>query len=213
MTEHPLRAVLEDAARGRFPPPDGSVQVLPSPPGRSDAVVAFTAHHLVAANLDPAEVFDRLPAGDIGAPMSASFLHWLGGRLGAGPGMVDVVLCAPGLAGDAPNALIPARGSTNERVVRAERYRDDVVVYTDPDDRAVVALGRGLAGRLEVSLEVDEGARGRGLGRSAIRAARALVPRGEFVFAQVSPGNAASLRAFIAAGFGVIGGEVLFLRR
>jgi RimJ/RimL family protein N-acetyltransferase len=31
------------------------------------------------------------------------------------------------------------------------------------------------------------------------------------VFAQVAPGNAASLRAFLAAGFRPIGSEVLFL--
>ena len=34
---------------------------------------------------------------------------------------------------------------------------------------------------------------------------------GDVVFAQVAPGNAASLRAFLAAGFSPIGSEVLFL--
>ena len=33
------------------------------------------------------------------------------------------------------------------------------------------------------------------------------------VFAQVAPGNAASLRAFLRAGFDPIGSEALFLRR
>jgi RimJ/RimL family protein N-acetyltransferase len=38
------------------------------------------------------------------------------------------------------------------------------------------------------------------------------VPRGERVFLQVAPGNAASLRAALGAGFHPIGAEVLFLR-
>jgi RimJ/RimL family protein N-acetyltransferase len=60
-----------------------------------------------------------------------------------------------------------------------------------------------------VSIEVDEDARGRGLGRELALAARALAR--EPVFAQVSPGNSASLRAFLAAGYRPIGSEVLFL--
>jgi hypothetical protein len=39
-----------------------------------------------------------------------------------------------------------------------------------------------------------------------------LAPRGEPLFAQVAPGNAASLRAFLAAGYRPVGAEVLFLR-
>jgi hypothetical protein len=73
-------------------------------------------------------------------------------------------------------------------------------------------VGQGLAGRWEVSLEVDESHRGAGLGRSLATAARALVPQGEPLFAQVSPGNVSSLRAFLAAGYRPIGAEVLFLQ-
>jgi len=40
---------------------------------------------------------------------------------------------------------------------------------------------------------------------------QASIPEGDVVFAQVAPGNAASLRAFLAAGFRPIGSEVLFL--
>ena len=39
-----------------------------------------------------------------------------------------------------------------------------------------------------------------------------LVTRGERVFMQVAPGNVASLRAVLAAGFHPIGAEVLFLK-
>ncbi len=45
-----------------------------------------------------------------------------------------------------------------------------------------------------------------------IRAARGLVPPGQYLFAPVAPGNARALRAALAAGFRPLGGEVLFLR-
>jgi RimJ/RimL family protein N-acetyltransferase len=38
-----------------------------------------------------------------------------------------------------------------------------------------------------------------------------MVPAGELIWAQVAPGNAASLRAFLAAGFTAIGAETLIL--
>ncbi|WP_262505693.1 hypothetical protein [Streptomyces sp. TRM68367] len=49
----------------------------------------------------------------------------------------------------------------------------------------------------------------RGHGRSLLSDALSLVPEGEPVFAAVSPGNARSLRAFLACGFTPIGSEVL----
>lgn len=210
---HPLRMILEYAARGRFPAPDGGLRVLPSPEGRSDAVVAFTAHHVIAADVSPEEVRRRLPETDLGAPLSAGFLMWLGDRLGSPPGSVDVVLAARGLSGDDPEpALHEVAPGTHERVDRAARYREHLSVYADPDGAAVVALGSGLAGRRELALEIERRGRGRGLGRRLIRSARTLIPRNEVVFAQVAGGNAASLRAFLAAGFRPIGSEVLFLR-
>ncbi|WP_275461151.1 hypothetical protein [Streptomyces noursei] len=44
---------------------------------------------------------------------------------------------------------------------------------------------------------------------SLLAEALSLVPAGEPVFAAVSPGNARSLRAFLACGFTPIGSEVL----
>jgi L-amino acid N-acyltransferase YncA len=87
-----------------------------------------------------------------------------------------------------------------------------VTVYADPDGRGLVTLGRGLAGRWELSVEVAPRHRGAGVGRRLIAAGRRVAPAGEPLFAQVAPSNAASLRAFLAAGFRPIGAEVLFLR-
>ncbi|MYS16437.1 GNAT family N-acetyltransferase, partial [Streptomyces sp. SID4982] len=70
-----------------------------------------------------------------------------------------------------------------------------------------LVLGRGLGGRVEVAVEVGEEARHRGLGRALATAARHLA--GEPVWAQVAPGNARSVRAFLAAGYRPVGAEVL----
>jgi GNAT superfamily N-acetyltransferase len=209
----PLLRLLEDAARGVPPPADGVVEVWAGPEGPVDAVLAFTAHHVIAATVDPDLVAARLPEGDLGAPMSAEFLGWLGERLGSHPGSLDVVLAAPGLDGDPPLALRPVEDpARHPRAARAQRYRRDLRAWTDPDGAGVLVLGRGLAGRREVSFEVDPARRNRGLGRLLVAAARHLTPDGEPLFAQVSPGNAASLRVVEAAGFRPIGAEVLFHR-
>ena len=76
---------------------------------------------------------------------------------------------------------------------------------------AVVVVGHGLAGRTEVAIEVDPAARGAGLGVRTLVDSRRLAGEDEVVFAQVAPGNAASLRAFLRAGFEPIGCEVLFV--
>jgi hypothetical protein len=46
-----------------------------------------------------------------------------------------------------------------------------------------------------------------GLGRALAAAARHLVPGGSPLWAQIAPANAASVRAFLAAGFKSVGAE------
>jgi len=208
-----LAELLANAAEGRFPPADGAIELLPAPAGRSDAVVAFTAHNVVACGLPADEVRALLPGEDpYSDPLSAVFLHRLGERLGSRPGVVDAVLAVPAPERSARSdlRLEPADEREHRRVARSLRYRDDVCVYAA--DGGVLTIGRGLAGRVEVSIEVEPELRARRLGRALATAALALAPAGEPVFAQVSPGNAASLRAFLAAGYRPIGSEVLFLR-
>jgi GNAT superfamily N-acetyltransferase len=74
----------------------------------------------------------------------------------------------------------------------------------------MVLLGRGVAGRLELSVEVEPGARDHGVARALVGAALALAAPDEPVFAQVAAANAASLRALQPVGFQAIGAEVLF---
>jgi GNAT superfamily N-acetyltransferase len=177
-------------------------------------VVAFTAHSHLVAEIDPELARSRLPPDDPGAATKPAFLAWLAGQLGARAGQLDAVLTAPRLDGPPPLRL-EQRSSLerHHRVARASRYRRDLRVFASPGDGGVLVLGRGLAGRWEAALEVTPGRRGQGLGRSLALAARHLVPRDEPVFVQVSPGNAASLRAILAAGYRPLGSEVLFSRR
>jgi L-amino acid N-acyltransferase YncA len=92
-------------------------------------------------------------------------------------------------------------------VQHASQLRRDVRVYGD--ERGVVTLAAGLAGRREISIEAAPRGQGRGWGRSLLHDALGLVPRGEPVFAAVSAGNARSLRAFLAVGFIPLGSEII----
>jgi GNAT superfamily N-acetyltransferase len=213
-SEHPLSALLQAAARSRFPTPDGTVEILPPLDGKVDAVVAFTAHSAVAVGLPAEDIRAQLDPADFGATMSATFLAWVSDRLRTPPGVLDNVLVAPArAAGDGDIALVQRDDlADHPRVSRATRYRSDLHVFTDESGAGVLLVGRGLAGRWEMAFEVDGDARGRGLGRALAAAAPTLVPEREYVFAQASPGNAASMRAVLAAGYTPIGSECLFAR-
>ena len=96
-------------------------------------------------------------------------------------------------------------------MARSGSYRTDVRTWTNVDDSLLLIIGRGLARRWEAAFEIDEPARGRGLGRWLIAAALDLVPRDAPVFLQIAPGNVPSLRAALATGrFVPIGAEILF---
>ena len=210
---HRLCQLFSRAALGELPPPDSVVDVVGPPPGPVDAVVAFTAHHVVAAAVEPSWVHERLPGGDLSAPMGSQFLSALGERLGTPPGSLDVVLCARGEPGGPGLALVEVSPSVRHpRVARAHRYRRNVRVYEDRQGRGVVVVGTGLADRMEAAFEVAPDHRGRGLGRMLARACLHLVEPGEPLFMQTAPGNASSLRAILAAGFVPVGAEVLFVR-
>jgi len=205
-----LRDILARAAAGSPPSPDGGPTVLAQPSDRDAGVIAFTAHSVVFANVTAEWVRARIPAGDLSAPMGPRFLQALAERLGRQAASTDMLTVAAALPGPPELPLARVDGSDHPRVRRARRYRDDVAVWADGG--AVVLIGRGVAGRREVAVEVDARRRNEGIGRRAARAARHLIPAGEPLWAQISPGNVASVRAFLAADFVPVGAEALLVR-
>jgi GNAT superfamily N-acetyltransferase len=203
----PLAALLQDAAAGRYPPPDGSVTILPQPSARDAGVISFTAHSVVFIDADPAWVRGQLPPGDLSGPLLPPFLQAVCARTGRRVNNIDVICVAAPRSGQPPLTLSPVLAVTHPRVARALRYRDDVRVWLTPG--GIVMLGRGVAGRWEVAVEVEPGYRGKGLGRDLAVAARPQVPSGAPLWAQIAPGNAASVRAFLAAGYQPVGAEAL----
>ncbi len=233
-----LTGLLDRAAAGEFPPADGGVEFLGQPAERDAGVISLTGFAVVFADTDPVWIAGQLPDGDLSAPLSPGFLHALGQRLGREPHSIDMLTCASAVLGRPPAELdlteldvggryvadtgladrSPADRSpadptrtavpgTHARIARALRYRDDARVWQA--DGGIVALGRGVAGRWEVSVEVEPDFRGRGLGRQLASAARHLAPGGATVWAQIAPGNAASVRTFLRAGFRPVGAEAL----
>jgi hypothetical protein len=223
---HPLAVLLDEAAHGRFPPPDGSVRVLRPLQGGLDALVSFTGTFVLAGALTQAEVDARVPRGDFSIPMSPAFVQWVSERLKARAATHDAVLVAVSPGGPRPDGsrpdgsrpdgsrpdLVEVAELDHPRVQRALRYRREVRAYETADRRGVVVLGRGITGRWEIAFEVADAARGSGLGRALVTAGVGLLPEGTPVWAQVAPGNAASLRAVLGAGFRPVGAEILFVR-
>lgn len=204
-----LLDVFAAAVDGQMPPPDGKVEVQPSLPGKAAAVVAFPAHFYVLAPVDPQWVQTQLAPGDYSAPLGARFLVALADRIGARIGPNLAVLAARADGRDAGLDLREIAGDAHPRVRRAQRYRDEVRAWQTADGMGCLELGQGLAGRWEVSYEVEPAARGHGLGRALAAAALGLLPARTPIFAQVAPGNSHSMRASLAAGYRPIGGEVL----
>lgn len=207
MTPHPLLAILHDAAEGRFPPVDGGVEVLPPDAAGTWAIVEFTGHAFVLGEVELARL-EEAGADGFGGAGHPDVLRLLAGEDGW-IGCHDAVLAVrTGHPPTEPPLAVRTDLEDHPRVARAREHRRDVTVYGD--DRGLVVIGRGLAGRTEMAVElVDPAAGGHGRGRQLIRRALAALPDEGWVFAQVSPGNAASLRAFLAAGFTPIGSEVL----
>jgi GNAT superfamily N-acetyltransferase len=163
--------------------------------------------HVVAADVPAEEVRARVDPQDLKGPLAPGVLAWLAERTGLVAGSLDVVLAwVAGTAGGVP--VREVEPGEHPRVVRARRWRSELRVFEG--DGGMVLLGRGLAGRLELSVEVAPECRDRGVARGLVAGALAAAAPAEPVFAQVAAANAASLRALQPAGFAAVGAEVLF---
>lgn len=123
--------------------------------------------------------------------------------------MTDMTLVGHGQGGGS----LPVRDDLDDhiRVRYARTLRNNVRVHGD--ERGFITLSNGLAGRPEMSIELTSGTENRGTGRALIGEALKLTPAGEPLFAAVSPGNARSVRAFLAMGFVPIGSEIIIDHR
>jgi GNAT superfamily N-acetyltransferase len=205
-----LADLLWEIADGRPSANDQYLTVVVPPDERSVGVLAFAGHNVVSADLAGDLVRGWLPGDDLSAPTRAPFLTLLSAATGRVPDNLDAVLVAPATGRSNGMDLVELAEFTeplHPRLARALAQRISVRAWTSPG--GLLTLGRGVAGRWEVSIEVEPALRGFGLGRALFTAARGLLPVGEMVWAQVAPGNAASVRAALAAGFRPVGAEVL----
>lgn len=199
MTPHPIGDLLAAAALGRFPEPDGSVEVVPPWLPGVEGVVSLTGRAYVATTRPAADVLAHRPDG-FGGAVDPRFVSWLAGPNGWCD-CLDVLLMAAGTGAGGP----PPRPALADhyRVRHARLVRAGVVVHGD--DRGLITLGTGVGGLPEVGVELTEPAHRRGAGRSLIGDALGLVEGGAPLVAAVAPGNARALRAFLAAGFVPVG--------
>ena len=99
--------------------------------------------------------------------------------------------------------------SNDGRVAFAAETRRDLRIHRPADGSGLVILAAGVGRRLEVSIELAPSERGLGQARRLLDVALAEAGPDRPVYAQVSAGNSAALRAALASGFAPICGEFL----
>jgi len=166
-----------DVTHGRFPQFDGLVEVVPSPGPPCDALVGFTGHVVLAADVDPNEI-PTLAGRCADGAVLAGVARVVVGPYRWGP---DDPRC---LARDDRRRLGPPPwlhlrdGDTHPRVRDGSRRRLITGAWT-ADGAGLVMVGQRLCDRWEVGFEVAPQPRGHGLARRLVAAARGLVPAGE----------------------------------
>jgi GNAT superfamily N-acetyltransferase len=204
-----LAGLLQAVERGEYPPTDLGVTHLPAARPGTAAVLGFTGHSVIAADLDTAWLDEYLPPGDPGLAFNPPFLGFLEEHLDLRVNNIDLLTLVPPRPGPPEIALQKIDDQSHPRVRRALRYRDDVTIWSCAG--GILIIGRGLGNRWEAAVEVAADARGKGLGRALAAAAAHLVPENRAIWAEIGVGNAASVRAFLAAGYLPVGEEALLV--
>jgi len=205
---HPLAEIIQDADAGRFPAADGGWSRVPTWRDGVEGIVCFTGHAVFALGSDVShERIAELGADGFGGAAHPRLLSGLAGPDGW-IGSQDALLAGHGTGAGPEGALVPRPDlSSHPRAQYAATIRDSPrpFGYPDPARSALAILSTGLAGLTELSFELEPDHRGGGQATALIRAALATLPAGELVVAAVTPGNAASVRALLAAGFTPLG--------
>ena len=213
---HPLAGLITDVAAGRFPDADGGWRRVPPWRPGLEAIVAFTGHAVLAVARDiPDRRLTSLGVNGFGGAHDPRLITAL-----AGPGgwidSLDMVMAGrgSGQAGQPPRLVDRPDLATQPRAAFAARIRDQPrpLGYPGRDRAALAVLSRGIAGLTELGFELEPARRGSGGGAQLVRDALSAVPSGQLVLAAVAPGNAASVRALLAAGFVPLASIQLFRR-
>jgi hypothetical protein len=214
--DHPLAELIASAATGQFPDPDGGWRRVPPWRPGLEAIVSFTGHAVCAVEPDiPDRLLVSLGADGVGGAHDPRLIAAL-----AGPGgwidSLDILMAhrGTGRVGVPPRLVNRPDLATHPRAMFAARIRDELALmgYPDPRRRALAVAGQGIAGFTELSFELEPWCRGEGRGAELVSDALTVVPSGQLVVAAVAPGNAASVRALLSAGFVPLGSLQLFRR-
>jgi len=216
LPDHPLAALIAAAAAGRFPAADGGWQRVPPWHPELEAVFAFTGHAVFAVRPDiTGRLLDSLGADGFGGAHDPRLITALAGSDGWIDSL-DLLLAARGTGRPGgPPALVDRpdlAGHPRAELAASLREQPRVLGYQDPRRSALAVLSRGIAGLTELSFELEPGHRGTGGGAQLVGNALSAVPAGQLTVAAAAPGNAASIRSLLAAGFTPLGSLQLFRR-
>ena len=214
--DHPVARLIAAAAAGRFPDPDGGWRRVPPWRPGLEAILAFTGHAVFALRPDiPDRLLVSLGADGFGGAHDPRLITALAGADGWIDSL-DMLMATPGTgrAGIAPRLIDRPDLATHPRARFAAGIRDHprLMGYPDPHRSALAVVSRGIAGLTEVSFELEPSHRGAGGGAELGRDALSAIPSRQLAVAAVAPGNAASVRALLSAGFVPLGSLQLFRR-
>jgi hypothetical protein len=214
--EHPLAGLITAAAAGQFPDPDGGWERVPPWRPGLEAIFSFTAHAVFAVAPDISDQrIASLGADGLGGAHDPRLIAALAGPAGWIDSL-DMLLAGHGTGrpGAPPRLVDRPDLAAHPRARFAARIRDEprVLGYPDRSRSALVTVSRGIAGLTELSFEIEPARRGQRRGARLAADALSVLPEGRVALAAVAPGNAASVRALLSAGFVPLGSFQLFRR-
>lgn len=215
--DHVFTRRLRDAGLGQFPAADRGIEVGPALSGPCDAILLFSEHLVVAADVTAEwaaeeSSYQRDHADPDPSTGLGLFLEAISQRMGNPPMIIGVLLVAPYqpafVHGKAePGGEVDPDWAVYRSDVRSYRYRSAGV-------SGVIGLGRGPGDRWDVYVRVDEhvGSGGQA-SRELFTVARTLAPDRDLLFASAPLHDPRVLRAVLGSGFLPICTEALLLTR